>query len=540
MITFKYKKLTLYNKDELNTKLELENGVEEEIIVKGYDVRGETLFSKLNGDFAFAFYDPSEDILYATRDALGVKELYYSVVNETYYFSDDIDVLFFQTKMKKIPNLKSMKTVLSQTTIEYEETMYEGIKRIPPGHYLKVMQKEAILMRYWYPEEIDINYSITLDEASAQFKRLFQKAIESRIGTDEETAYELSGGVDSSSIVSMVKKLYPQKEIDTYTMSFRDLGCDESAYVEVVEKQYQFNTHNIASQNIDYQNGYDFKFNYRVNPHWPVTTTFTMLFPMVESMYKDGKRIIISGQGGDHLLTGSCRVLADLLKRRAFKKLLKEIGSGGYAFVQFIGCALLPLFRGKISRKIKKIIFSPFNKNSQTKKETIIDLFSLYENDNRFKVFDMNALFTSNHSLIMDGNALHALEKMYKVEFRHPFFDKNLVEFVISLPPEYRYSQGWTKMLLRYAMEDTLVDIVRSRQDKAEFSEVILQQLQAIDVKKLLQDASIVSLGLIDQDQVDNVLYLFEKKIPRFTFLWRLVNLEYWYTNVTKGECSNH
>ena len=459
---------------------------------------------------------------------------------ESIYFSNEIDILFEKTKIEKIPNIKSMKTLLYQTTIEYEDTMYEQIKRVPPGHYLKVTQDKVDCIRYWYPEKIEINYDITLDEASDTFKSLFQKAIESRVGTDEQTAYELSGGLDSSSIVSMIRKYHPHKKIDTYTMIFKGLSCDERSYVRAIEEQYDFTTHEIVSENIDYENSFDFKFNYRMNPHWPITTTFTMMFPMVESMFKDGKKIIITGQGGDHLLTGSCEILADLFRRGAFKKLLKEIRSRRYTLVQMIGCGFLPLIRGKTSRKFKKILLSLLNKTTDTKKENIKDLFDLFEGNESFKISDMNALLSSNHALIMDGNALHTLEKIYNVEYRHPFFDKKLVEFVFSLPPEYRYSQGWIKMLLRYAMEDTLVDKVRSRQDKAEFSEVIIQQLHAFDIRKLLQNASLTSLGLISQNEIDRVLNLFEKKeYKELLFLWRLVNLEYWYTNVIKGECSN-
>ena len=86
MIRFKYKKLTFYNKDELNAKLNLENGTEDEIIIKGYETWGEDLFSKLSGDYAFAFYDELKDTFYASRDALGVKALYYVVTNGKYIF----------------------------------------------------------------------------------------------------------------------------------------------------------------------------------------------------------------------------------------------------------------------------------------------------------------------------------------------------------------------------------------------------------------------------------------------------------------------
>ncbi len=311
LMKYNYISLTLYNKTELISKLPTTNfnHTDKDLLLLGYKTWGEDLFNKINGDFAFAFYDEVKDVLVAVRDPLGIKALYYVVDNGQYYFSDNIDELFILSGIEKKPNLKSMRTLLQQIAVDYENTMYEGICRVPPGHYLKIKKGEVSLIRYWYPEKIETDYNITLEEASLKFRELFDKAIVSRIGNDEKTAYELSGGLDSSSVVSLIKKKYPQKKVDTYSMCFNGLECDESEYIGSVEEKYGFNTTNVASENIDYEKQFDFTFNYRVNSHWPLTTTFTMIFPMVEQMQQEGKKIIITGQGGDHLLTGNCMVL---------------------------------------------------------------------------------------------------------------------------------------------------------------------------------------------------------------------------------------
>ncbi len=434
--------------------------------------------------------------------------------------------MFKLSKIEKKVNVKSMRTLLHNTEIEYEDTMYEDIFRVPPGHYLKIEKNKVTLVRYWSPENIKTNYAITLEEASVKFRDLFEKAIIARAGSDTKTTYELSGGLDSSSIVSLLKNKYPEKKIDTYSMSFDGLKCDESEYIQDVEKKYSFHTTNMASESIDYVSKFDFKFNYKMNPHWPITTTFTMMFPMLEQMHKDEKQIIITGQGGEHLLTGHCTVLGELLKRGEFKKITKELMSKSYSLKYMIGCALLPLVGHKIKNILKK------EKNTRIK---LADLFQIDSINSVLKKSSINALVSPSQSTMMDSNALHVLESVYNVEFRHPFYDKELVEFVLSLPPEYLYSQGWTKTLLRYSMEDILPDKIRSRKDKADFFEVIIQQLKAIDFKAVLKKSNLVALGLIEQKEIDTLLQHFNDGNNRdLLHLWTVLNIEYWYQQIIR------
>jgi asparagine synthase (glutamine-hydrolysing) len=528
---FKYSNVSLYNREELLDKLSIDNKFSnEDLLLQAYQIWEENLFDKINGDFAFALYDCSKDELFAARDPLGIKALYYVKVNEQYYFSDNINKLFKLSGIEKKPNLKSMYTLLYQSAVNYEETMYKNIKRIPPAHYLKITAGKENLVRYWYPEKIPTDYTISLEDASVKFNKLFEKAIVSRIGDDAETAYELSGGLDSSSIVSLVKTRYPDKKTDIYTMRFEGLACDEYPYIKWMEKKFDFHTSGINARAIDYRYKFNFDFNYLVGPHWPVTTTFTMYLPMVEKMQKNGKKIIITGQGGDHLLNGHYTVGLDLLKRSKFLKGLNELRYIHHAHGSDLYSLVLSLLSKKQKDFIKKT-FSYFHKRKMIgNNEKILDLFQIMEIDSISKRSDIHFLLSASQSTMMDGNVFHVAETVYNVEFRHPFLDKDLVEFVLSLPPEYKYSKGWTKVLLRYSMKDILPEKIRSRIDKAEFSEVLTQQLNAIDIRKIMQESNLVSLELIEQTKIDKLIVAFDNNnYNELMFLWMVVNLEYWY-----------
>ena len=529
---FRYSKLTLYNRDELICKLNIDSEYSNEaLVLKAYQVWGERMLDEINGDFAFALYDSDKAELFSARDPLGIKSLYYVTVDGQYFFSDSIDELFLLSGIEKEPNLKSMNMLIHQSAVDYEDTMYCNVKRIPPGHYLITSLKKEMLVRYWYPEKIEIDYSISLKNAAVEFNRLFEEAVVSRIGSDTETAYELSGGLDSSSIVSVVKKKCPSNTIDTYSMCFTNLQCDEYPYIQSLEEKYIFHTKKVNIEKIDYKNNYDFSFNYKMNPHWPITTTFTMYFPLIEKMSDDKKKIIITGQGGDHLLTGNCYILADFIKRFKFKKLVNELIHIRHSPIYHsLGCIILPLITAKQKGFIKKILPSFFKRNSISKNEPTRDLFQLRKIASASQMHDISQFISAAKSTLLDGNIFHVIENTYGVEFRHPFFDKKLIEFVLSLPPEYKYSQGWIKILLRYAMKDILPEKIRSRRDKAEFSEILTQQLNAVDIRGIMANSSLVSLGLIRKERIDVLIDSFENNDnTELLFLWKIVNLEYWY-----------
>ena len=116
------------------------------------------------------------------------------------------------------------------------------------------------------------------------------------------------------------------------------------------------------------------------------------------------------------------------------------------------------------------------------------------------------------------------------MEYRHPFFDLELVEFALSLPPEMKYKAGIIKWIWRRAMDGILPEKIKNRTDKAEFSEVLIQQIDAIDLSELLDDPYIVKLGLIEQSLIDEERKAYEEKtVTYIVFLWAIINMEYWY-----------
>jgi len=522
---FVYKKIVLYNREELlDTLMKPYVYNDDTLVLLCYEKWGVKSFNTFNGDFAFVLYDDTKREYIATRDILGIKALYYLKYNKKYYFSNDIDVLHDLSGIQLIPNIKSVKSFLQNTEIDYEATMYRDIYRVPPAHYVTIRDDTIKLYKYWFPEKITIDYDTPLEDTLEPFKRLFQKAIDMRVKNHSETAYELSGGLDSSSIVSMQKTKYPNENVDTYSMSFKGMSCDEYAYVKSLEEAYTFKTKNVDVSAMDFQRQYDFEFNYKMSPHWPIVNTFTMYFPMAEIIRQANKNVIITGQGGDNLLEGHCEVISDLLLRKNFKKLYSEIKALKKGrFFYALRCGVWPLFTKQQKNIIKYLLF----RGKKVERIDIKDLFSLENSSSECYVRNMHALVSASQSTNLDGNIFHVIEKNYNVEMRHPFYDKKLIEYILSLPSEYKYSQGYIKIILRHAMKDILPEQVRKRWDKAEFSDVLIMQLDSLDLDVLFSQSELLRLSLLRKNDIKNLMKNYHNK-KNIVDVWTVVNIEYW------------
>ena len=495
-----------------------------------YKEHGKRIVESLEGEYSFALYDQKNDIYFAARDPLGVKALYYTKTANGYRFSDDISELLTLPTVEKKPALGSMRTMLECQAVDHHATMYEGIRRLPPGHTLTIKQGEVSIERYWHPEKIEINNAIGEKEAAGELRKLIEKAVDRQIGDLDATAFELSGGLDSSSVVALLAHRVLPSSISSYSMEFSGLDCNESEYVDAMLERYSLSHRKIPTGNLDYAEKYSLEYLYTLSPDWPITITFAMSLPMIERMVADGKRVIVTGQGGDHLFTGTPHVMNTLLRRGRLAALARELRNYRHPVRVFRDYALRPFFSRRSVERIKKILgkkpADPFGYADCTPFDADVTVGI----SDPARKFDLDTLTSALHTTLMDGNLFHCAEKHFGVEYRHPFFDRELVEFALSLPPEMKYRNRTIKWILREAMEGILPEKIRQRRDKAEFSEVLMRQIDALDLDELLGDPCIVRLGLIEKKRLEHYRESYRKREKRYTVpFWAAINVEYWY-----------
>ena len=497
---------------------------------EGYRLYGKKLPEKLKGAFSFALHDSKSGEFFCARDPLGIASLYYTKTQDGYHFASEIETLLALPCITKKPNLRSMQTMMQCFAVDYHDTMYEGIYRLPPGHRMHIKNGKKEIERYWFPEKIKIDYFITEEEAAKKLKALLSKAVEESVSSFEETGFELSGGLDSSSVVSLLAQQNNLKEIDSYSMDFGELKCDEGAYVDDLLAQYPVNHKKVSVGTLDYHNQYSLEFLYTMSPHWPISLTFAMLVPMLEKMKDEGKKVVVTGQGGDHLFTGTPYVLYDLLRRGKFLEFNTELQSYYSKWKAFKAYVLKPLLGEKNVEKIKKILGKKEKETSFWDDCNIKNLTDGLNIKNFVFKEELDIVTSAYHTTVMDGNIFHCAERYFGIEYHHPFFNKELVEFALSLPPEMKYGNRMIKRILRKAMEGILPEKIRLRRDKAEFSEVLSQQIEAIDLDMLLNEPHIAKLGLLKQSDIEECMEGYKNGKPLYVSrLWSIINVEYWY-----------
>ncbi len=533
----------LDNREELAEKLDLPNRLLEQItdsdfILAAYQKWGEECPKQIIGDFSFAIWDEKKKQLFCARDHLGIRPFYYyHPSDDSFAFSSDIDTLLAIKETPIEENPEAIASFVCCTTVGYDQTMYKDIIRLPMGSWMVLKDGSLHIERYWQPEKIKPNKKITFQEASEKVKKLFDEAVSVRLRSYGEIGCELSGGIDSSSVICTATKLSPTKKIIPFSLRYGDYDCDEGQYIDEVTNKLGVDTISIRADKIDYTDQYDMSFNYRINKHWPLYVTFTQSFPLVEEMRERSIRVLLTGQGGDHLFEGSIDMITDFFTTFQFGKLFRELKQYKSLRKAIIHFLISPLLAVKIKKSLKKIliflrIMKEADKGTLFNEERCVKPSDIADDKQQFhsRAFknDILSIASNSYAMWIDSFSYCFFEKYYGVEVRHPFFDVRLVEFALSLPPEYKLRERISKVVLRESMKGVLPEKVRLREDKAEFSKVILDQLHAIDIDQLIKDSEAVKRGYISRNDLEKLKSSYHEEKNLLIF-WRIVNFEYWY-----------
>jgi len=503
-----------------------------ETLLAHYAEAGDALPKKLEGDFSFVIHDLKNDRYFASRDILGIKPLYYVKTASGFHFATDIGELLALPGVEKQPNILSMKTMLFHNTVAFDETMYQGIHRVPPSHYVVVEKGNMRKQRYWFPEQIKKNYTISEEDAAARVKELLERSILRAAPSLEKTAFEVSGGLDSSSIVSLLAKKFDPSSIDCYSQSFDGMDCDEGEYTDSLVEKYGLNIRKVDAAALDYERKYSLENLYTIAPYWPITLSFAIGLPEYEQAAKDGKRVIVTGQGGDHLFQGSTSVYLDLLRRGRLVMLAQELKEAKKPWRIVRNTILKPLLGSDLVNLIRKWKGSTTSSDPFDNDSLDGNINSMVKAGSSSQQKAIDTLLSAFSSTLFDCGIFHPAESNFGLEMRHPFFDKRLIEFILTLPPEMFYQRQHTKWILRTAMQDVLPDKIRDRNNKAEFSSPIRKQLETIDIVTLSSSRWLVRLGILNDNVFDYYIGQDIKKAGIITIarLWRIINIEYWYT----------
>lgn len=524
--------LTLNDKDQVITDVEL--------ILAAYKKWNSGCLNHIVGDFAFVIWDKKQQRLFCARDYAGANPLFYTLVDQTFIFGSTIEQFYQHPRLS--PQLNDeyvLDFLLDSVTgpLNTPGTAIKGIKRLPPACYLWVNQgRVSAPVEYWTPADIkDIHFSNPMDYAEG-FREVFRGVVKSHIRNKEPVASELSGGLDSSSIVSMAANLYESAEIPNN--GFIALSKNFNTYPEADEAEYQrvvIEKYNLISRSLLADNAIGMKnaesWLYPDEPYGVYCSyNEQCLTPGAANDF--GATVLLTGTGGDEILCGNPLYLADLLwcgKLRTFWADLKRwsrMENMSYLHVLTelgikprIPHSLRP-FLSVLLRKPIEFWYTFDQDSGPIVPEWIDKRFA--ENMGATKrirtlVSDQNC---QKASMIPEYRSLHGSNASQgaqlitcplKVEIRQPFYDKRLVEYVMGVPMPYRINVneegGVTeKLLIRNGMKGILPDSIRTRTRDPEFGRHSLAGMR-VDISDFLLQLDKDNVEVVKRGYVDGKIF---------------------------------
>ena len=249
----------IYNYKELRTELsslgyEFTTESDTEVLLNAWVQWKSNVLPKLVGMFAFAVFDKKEGVLTLVRDAFGIKPLYYWQRKDTLCFASEVQALIKLMPEKPKPNLVVGYKFLSQGFVDRgEDSFFEGIKHLKPGHILELNIDSTIryeVSRWWNPS-IEENKDIRFDDAKDIVREMFLKNIKLHLRSDVPVSAALSGGIDSSAVVCAMRYLEPTMELNTFSYVARGSSKNEEKWVDLVNQHVGARSYKVSFEGND-------------------------------------------------------------------------------------------------------------------------------------------------------------------------------------------------------------------------------------------------------------------------------------------------
>lgn len=543
----------VYNYIELRDELKkagfiFRSDTDTEVILKSYIHWGESCLEKFNGMWAFAIFDREEKVLFISRDRYGIKPFYYYLDNNQFIFASEIPPILAVLNKKSSPNYQVIFDYLVfNRTDQTEETFFKDVKKLQHGHCLKITSNEIgmfgkdgwsnltpnVLLKKWYDLRKKV-YAVEGFKSVEEFRYTFCSAVGLRLRSDVPVGVCLSGGLDSSSIVSILLKDYKKYDINTFSAIYnKGQFGDESEYIEEFTpflKNMYFTSPSAETLLND--------LNMFVRAHGePIPSTSPYAQFKVMELAKEHVVVTLDGQGADEELAGYHYFYGlffkDLLLSARIFKLFREITDylkihrslyGLKTFLYF----LLPKdvrTRLRVTEKgyLTNDFANEFSSNntiagtiygSNSLKDALLDHFE-YKLEHLLKWEDRNSMW-------------------FSLESRVPFLDYRLVENLLAMDGKSKIRNGMTKAILRDALKGILPEKIRTRKDKIGFGTPQDEWFRTEKFQKiifdLLNSSSMKKREIIDTDEAQKIYKQhLQRKINASKEIWKWIHLELWF-----------
>ena len=524
-----------YNFKELRREIGDEQGVsntDTEVVLRAYRKWGVDTFRRIRGMFALAIWDHANQQLVLARDPLGIKPLYYFVSKDRLLFASELRALLASGLTPRRLSTAGVDSYLATGSVESPLTIVEGIKQLLPGHYLQVKVDHGIeLAEVKFTSPADVNAPRDRSEAVAQLRSELEETVRLHLVSDVPLGVFLSGGMDSSALVALMSLVSERPK--TFSVVFVENSFTEAPFSRAVAER--FNTDHSEIR-LSEQRLIDLLPDAIAAIDQP-TMDGINTFVVSGAVKEAGITVALSGLGGDELFAGypsfrrAMKLSSPVAKGvlRAASGLGKFASNGSVQRQKFWQLANSDCRPGDVYR-ISRQLFSTDSVTRMTGRQPCHTNGHHHASDvvNTISTLELNGYMTN--TLLRDTDAM---SMAHSLEVRVPFVDTKLVDYVLSLPGDWKMSRNSVpKPLLADALGDLLPRDFLAR-PKMGFTlpfEKWLQRNLRTEVSSVLRDPGRVSMPGLDVKTVERVWDDFLQK-PRavgWSRPWSLYVLAQW------------
>jgi asparagine synthase (glutamine-hydrolysing) len=510
-----------------------------------YGVEG---IKALNGFFAFAFYDKNKDELLLARDRFGIKPLLFYQDSNKFIFSSELQA-FFNFEIDKSINTKALDLLFTLTYIPAPFNILKKTSKAQPGCYYIYKNQKLSEYSYYHPEIKNRNND-SFDTAKQRVNELLHKSVELRMVADVDLGSFLSGGVDSSIIATLAKDY--KSDLKTFSVGFDDPFFDESKYAEDVVRKIGTQHTKILLTKTDFKQNFD-TFIDKITEPFADSSAYAVY--LLAKKTKEGLTVALSGDGADEVFGGYRKHYAEFVIQHT--SLLQKSVIKTSAFLFKFKKSSRAGFLADANRKLQKLAssYSLSKAERYWKWASFIndhDKERLLKYTNHIKFVDLikfeiddsiNEMLLNDQKLVLPNDMLTKVDMMSmanSLEVRTPFLDHHLVDYVNSLPSNYKVNKHGRKQLLIEAFKEQLPESVYKRTKKG--FEIPLEHWLSDTIDDML-DAPIFSKRYIEQQDLFNYNFINELKknwknnqyTDSIYLIWTLLIFQNWWNKYING-----
>lgn len=542
----------IYNFKELRKELisrghKFSTKSDTEVIVHLYEDEGFACLDKLNGMFAFALWDEKRKLLFAARDRMGEKPLFYTVQNGELIFSSEMKGVLAHPAVTASLSTQGLDEYLAYGYIPSPNSIYKEIKKLEPGSYFIWKQGKLTIERYWSPKRVgqEIPYS---QESVEHLRALLEDSVSKRLRSDVPVGAFLSGGMDSSLIVAL-SRIVSTDDLQTFTVKFAGTGLDESEYARAVAEKYGTIHREIVVEDF----GLDVLPRLVSQFDEPFADPSSVPTYYVTREASKFVKVCLSGDAGDELFGGYTRYLdepmehvSNMMPTWIRHRVFKSLSGVMPAHVKGSGWVGRMALEGAGRYQAKNGIFSPQERSTIFKREfrDLVDAECGYfsrvlsestQSDLKSQYMELDQKTYLPEDILVKVDRTSMLNSL---EVRVPLLDHKIVEYANRLALDAKIRGKVQKRILKKILADLVPSCVIDR-PKQGFGLPLAQWFRSRfrdEMESILLDPGVRLGEFMERDEIRKLVEGHQKGQRDFgARIWSLIWLETWLRDKQDG-----